>query len=110
MGPNDSPYQGGVFFLDIEFMDNHPFSPPRVSFITKIYHPNVHSSGVICLDILRNQWSPSLSIKMILLLIQNLMDAPETDNAIEPEIAQIFKSNKAQYIKTAKEWTKKYAC
>ena len=110
MGPNDSPYQGGVFFLDIEFMDDHPFRPPRVRFKTRIYHPNVNSKGLICLDILRNQWSPSYSIKMILLVIQNLMEDPNPDETIEPKIALILKFDKDQYIKTAKEWTKKYAC
>ncbi|XP_043568295.1 ubiquitin-conjugating enzyme E2 D1b isoform X3 [Chiloscyllium plagiosum] len=62
MGPYDSPYQGGVFFLAIQFPTDYPFKPPKVAFTTKIYHPNINSNGSICLDILRSQWSPALTI------------------------------------------------
>uniref|UniRef100_A0A8C9WEV9 E2 ubiquitin-conjugating enzyme n=1 Tax=Scleropages formosus TaxID=113540 RepID=A0A8C9WEV9_SCLFO len=62
MGPNDSPYQGGVFFLTIHFPTDYPFKPPKVAFTTKIYHPNINSNGSICLDILRSQWSPALTV------------------------------------------------
>uniref|UniRef100_A0A672GUE8 E2 ubiquitin-conjugating enzyme n=1 Tax=Salarias fasciatus TaxID=181472 RepID=A0A672GUE8_SALFA len=62
MGPGDSPYQGGVFFLTIHFPTDYPFKPPKVAFTTKIYHPNINSNGSICLDILRSQWSPALTV------------------------------------------------
>uniref|UniRef100_A0A4W6DMJ5 E2 ubiquitin-conjugating enzyme n=1 Tax=Lates calcarifer TaxID=8187 RepID=A0A4W6DMJ5_LATCA len=62
MGPSDSPYQGGVFFLTIHFPTDYPFKPPKVAFTTRIYHPNINSNGSICLDILRSQWSPALTI------------------------------------------------
>ena len=56
MGPSDSPYQGGVFFLTIKFPPDYPFKPPKVQFNTKIYHPNINANGGICLDILKEQW------------------------------------------------------
>ncbi|CAK5262284.1 unnamed protein product, partial [Mycena citricolor] len=62
MGPGESPYAGGVFFLSISFPTDYPFKPPKVSFTTKIYHPNINANGSICLDILRDQWSPALTI------------------------------------------------
>jgi len=62
MGPGDSPYSGGVFFLAIHFPTDYPFKPPKVNFTTRIYHPNINSNGSICLDILRDQWSPALTI------------------------------------------------
>ena len=62
MGPPESPYQGGVFFLTIHFPTDYPFKPPKVAFTTRIYHPNINSNGSICLDILRSQWSPALTI------------------------------------------------
>jgi ubiquitin-conjugating enzyme E2 D/E len=58
----ESPYAGGVFFLSISFPVDYPFKPPKVSFTTKIYHPNINANGSICLDILRDQWSPALTI------------------------------------------------
>ena len=58
----DSPFQGGVFFLAIHFPTDYPFKPPKVNFTTRIYHPNINSNGSICLDIIRDQWSPALTI------------------------------------------------
>ena len=66
MGPSDSPFQGGVFFLSIHFPTDYPFKPPKVAFTTKIYHPNINSNGSICLDILRSQWSPALTVSKVL--------------------------------------------
>src|SRR3984885_16089818 len=80
MGPPDSPYTGGVFFLLIHFPVDYPFKPPKVNFTTRIYHPNINSNGSICLDILRDQWSPALTIsKGNSLLPSNLVhvDTPQ---------------------------------
>ncbi|KAJ4827027.1 hypothetical protein Tsubulata_018196, partial [Turnera subulata] len=65
MGPADSPYAGGVFILDIGFPPDYPFKPPKVAFKTKVYHPNVNSDGGICLDILKDQWSPALTVSKV---------------------------------------------
>lgn len=69
----DSPYKDGVFFLDIQFPTDYPFKPPKVTFRTRIYHCNVNSSGQICLDILKEQWSPALTISKVLLSICSLL-------------------------------------
>ncbi|XP_025751685.1 ubiquitin-conjugating enzyme E2 D1 isoform X2 [Manacus vitellinus] len=68
MGPPDSAYQGGVFFLTVHFPTDYPFKPPKIAFTTKIYHPNINSNGSICLDILRSQWSPALTVSKVSLL------------------------------------------
>jgi ubiquitin-conjugating enzyme E2 D/E len=80
MGPDDSPYSGGVFFLDIHFPADYPFKPPKVSFTTRIYHCNINSNGGICLDILKDQWSPALTISKvctILFLIEETLLTPK---------------------------------
>ena len=109
MGPSDSPYQGGVFFLTIRFPSDYPFKPPKVSFTTKIYHPNINANGSICLDILKDQWSPALTISKVLLSISSLLTDANPDDPFVPDIAQLYKSDRKTYEKNAKDWTKKYA-
>ncbi|XP_010623250.1 ubiquitin-conjugating enzyme E2 D4 isoform X2 [Fukomys damarensis] len=109
MGPNDSPYQGGVFFLTIHFPTDYPFKPPKVAFTTKIYHPNINSSGSICLDILRSQWSPALTVSKVLLSICSLLCDPNPDDPLVPEIAHTYKADREKYNRLAQEWTQKYA-
>jgi len=109
MGPDESPYQGGVFFLNIHFPTDYPFKPPKVTFTTRIYHPNINSNGSICLDILKDQWSPALTISKVLLSISSLLTDANPDDPLVPEIANIYKTDRAKYEATAKEWTRKYA-
>ena len=110
MGPEDSPYTGGVFFLSIDFPEDYPHKPPKVQFQTKIYHPNISSSGEICLDILKSEWSPALTISKILLSICSLLCDPNPDdNPLEEEIAEQFKNERNVYLDVAREWTRKYA-
>ena len=109
MGPPDSPYQNGVFFLNIQFPTDYPFKPPKVAFTTKIYHPNINSNGSICLDILRSQWSPALTIAKVLLSICSLLTDPNPDDPLVPEIARIYKQDREKYVKCAREWTSKYS-
>ncbi|CAL8084866.1 unnamed protein product [Calicophoron daubneyi] len=109
MGPPDSAYEGGVFFVNIGFPSDYPFKPPKVSFTTRIYHPNINSDGSICLDILRNQWSPALTISKVLLSICSLLTDPNPDDPLVPEIARQYKSDPSKYAETAREWTRKYA-
>jgi len=109
MGPPESPYQGGVFFLTIHFPTDYPFKPPKVAFTTRIYHPNINSNGSICLDILRAQWSPALTISKVLLSICSLLCDPNPDDPLVPEIARIFKTDRNRYDQLAREWTQKYA-
>ncbi|TRY81614.1 hypothetical protein DNTS_031008, partial [Danionella cerebrum] len=99
MGPNDSPYQGGVFFLTIHFPTDYPFKPPKVAFTTKIYHPNINSNGSICLDILRSQWSPALTVSKVLLSICSLLCDPNPDDPLVPEIAHTYKADREKGIK-----------
>jgi ubiquitin-conjugating enzyme E2 D/E len=108
-GPEGSPYQGGIFFLNIQFPTDYPFKPPRLSFTTRIYHPNINANGAICLDILKNQWSPALTIGKVLLSISSLLTDANPDDPLMPDIAHLYKTDRVRYDSTAREWTRKYA-
>ena len=109
VGPASSPYEGGLFKLNIRFPHDYPFQPPKVNFETKIFHPNISTSGDICLDVLKDQWSPALTISKILLSICSLLTDPNPDDPLVPEIAKMFKDNPIQYEMLARTWTEKYA-
>eukprot|EP01091_Cochliopodium_minus_P013566 TRINITY_DN439_c0_g1_i1.p1 TRINITY_DN439_c0_g1~~TRINITY_DN439_c0_g1_i1.p1 ORF type:complete len:157 (+),score=30.50 TRINITY_DN439_c0_g1_i1:29-472(+) len=109
-GPDDSPYQGGLFFLDINFPADYPFKPPKIKFVTKVYHPNIASTGVICLDILKDNWSPALTVSRVLLSISSLLCDPNPEDPLVPEIAKLYKQDRKQFEINARVWTQKMAC
>ena len=109
MGPEGTPYQGGIFFLRIHFPSDYPFKAPKVSFETNIYHCNVNKNGSICLDILKDQWSPALTISKVLLSITSLLSDPNPDDPLVPEIAKVYKNNRAKHDENARNATIKYA-
>lgn len=108
-GPSQSPYEGGRFKLELFLPEDYPMEAPKIRFLTKIYHPNIDRLGRICLDVLKNNWSPALQIRTILLSIQALLGAPNPDDPLANDVAQSWKDDEKAAIQTAKEWTEKYA-
>ncbi|KNC99019.1 uncharacterized protein SPPG_05969 [Spizellomyces punctatus DAOM BR117] len=110
MGPAGSPYAGGVFFLDIHFPQDYPFKPPKVTYRTRIYHCNINSKGEICLDILKDNWSPALTISKVLLSICSLLTDANPHDPLVGSIAQQYLHDREEHDRVAREWTKRYAC
>lgn len=109
LGPEDTPYAGGIFDLVIQFPVDYPFKPPKVAFTTKVFHPNINAQGGICLDILKDQWSPALSITKVLLSISSLLADANPKDPLVPEVARLYENNRAEFNRVAREWTLKYA-
>lgn len=84
-------------------------APPKVRFLTKIYHPNVDKLGRICLDILKDKWSPALQIRTVLLSIQALLSAPNPDDPLDNNVAEVWKNNEPEALRMAKEFTQSFA-
>ena len=109
IGPEDTPYHGGVFFLTIHFPPDYPFKPPKINFNTKIYHCNISGNGSICLDILKDKWSPALTVNKVLLSICSLFSDCNPDDPLVTDIAQLYRNDRKLHDNTAKDWTALYA-
>ena len=109
-GPSDSCYEGGIFRIDIQIPEDYPFKPPKMKFETKIWHPNISSqTGAICLDILKNEWTPALTIRTALVSLQALLSCPEPDDPQDAEVAKQYKLDIELFNQTAKYWTQNFA-
>jgi ubiquitin-conjugating enzyme E2 D/E len=108
-GPIGSPYESGIFFLEIRFPQDYPFKPPKIKFTTKIYHCNVDAQGGICMNALTDNWTPTLSVAKLLASITHLMMNPNPSHPLTAEIANLYQSNRSEHDRTAAEWTRKYA-
>ena len=108
-GPKDTPFEGGVFKLDISFPPDYPFKPPKVEFVTRIYHPNVNDRGSICVDILKHNWSPALTISKVLMSICSLLMDPNENDPLDADVANVYKTDRKRYEKNVRDYVKKYA-
>jgi ubiquitin-conjugating enzyme E2 T len=112
-GPEDSDYVGGEFRLQVTIPEDYPNAPPTVKFLTKIYHPNIDSSGRICLDSLKphphGTWKPSLNLAIVLTHIRLLMTEPNKDDPLDTQIAEELERQPQMYHEKARKMTAEFA-
>jgi ubiquitin-conjugating enzyme E2 N len=109
LGPTGSPYEDGIFKLEIFLPENYPLCPPKARFLTKVYHPNIDKLGRICISILNKEWSPALSISSLLVSLQSLLSDPNPADPLDTQIADQWIKHRSEAEGIAREWTHKYA-
>jgi ubiquitin-protein ligase len=109
LGPENTPYEGGIFFTRWFLPEEYPFCPPIVKFLTRIYHPNIDARGRVCIDRLSAQYSPIFYIHSLLLSFTLMLDDPNVDDPLVPEIAQQYQQDREEYNRITRVYTKKYA-
>merc|ERR1712141_155376 len=110
LGPHETPFEDGTFKLMMEFCEEYPNKPPRVKFLSRMFHPNIYADGGICLDILKNKWSPTYDVSAILTSIQSLLSDPNPNSPANSMAAQLFKENRREYEKRVKACVEQSWC
>lgn len=109
VGPSDTPYEEGIFQLDISIPPDYPFVAPNIRFLTQIYHPNISRNGEICVDILKSNWSPVLTLSKSLLSIVALLGNPNPDDPLHAESANLYKTNREEFNRKARQMVRDFA-
>lgn len=107
-GPEDTPYDGYIYSLNVNLSDKYPMECPKISFSHSMYHPNISTNGDICLDILQSQYSPTLTLGKILLSISSLLGDPNPNSPLNGEAARLWKGNRDEYNRKVREFSEKY--
>ncbi|CAI2355983.1 unnamed protein product [Caenorhabditis sp. 36 PRJEB53466] len=109
-GPDDTPYAGGQFEIEIKITEQYPFHPPKAKFVTRIWHPNISSqTGAICLDILKDKWAATLTLRTVLLSIQAMLCSPEPSDPQDAVVAKQYMERQEMFKNTASFWTVHFA-
>ncbi|KAH8928402.1 ubiquitin-conjugating enzyme [Atractiella rhizophila] len=110
-GKKDTPWEAGVYKLVMYFPEDYPSKPPKCKFVPPLFHPNVYPSGTVCLSILNEEksWKPAITVKQILLGIQDLLDTPNPDDPAQLEAYTMYKKDKNAYTKKVREEARKNA-
>jgi ubiquitin-conjugating enzyme E2 L3 len=102
------PFNKGAFKIEINFPAEYPFKPPKITFQTKIYHPNIDEKGQVCLPIISPEnWKPATKTDQVIQALVNLVNDPEPEHPLRADLAEEFTKDKKKFFKNAEDFTKK---
>lgn len=108
--PEKAPYNKGAFRIEINFPAEYPFKPPKITFKTKIYHPNIDEKGQVCLPIITPEhWKPATKTDQVIQSLVALVNDPEPEHPLRADLGQEFTRDPKRFFKNAEEYTKKFA-
>ncbi|GAB6033171.1 Nedd8-conjugating enzyme UbcE2M [Chamberlinius hualienensis] len=94
ISPDEGFYRGGRFAFSFKVGPNYPHEPPKVKCETQVYHPNIDLEGNVCLNILREDWKPVLTINSIVYGLQYLFLEPNPEDPLNKEAADVLQNNR----------------
>ena len=106
--PNSGFYKGGIFKFAVNINDNYPIDPPKVKCVPKIYHPNIDLQGNVCLNILREEWSPALDMYNVIMGLVVLFNEPNPSDPLNKEAANTLSKDISKFQRNVKESMKGY--
>lgn len=104
-GPAGTPYENGIFRMKLLLSHDFPQSPPKGYFITRIFHPNISASGEICVNTLKKDWSPSLGLRHVLLVVRCLLIEPFPESALNEQAGKMLLEDYEEYARLARLYT-----
>ncbi|KAF3849214.1 hypothetical protein F7725_015711 [Dissostichus mawsoni] len=108
--PDTAPYDKGAFRIELIFPAEYPFKPPKVTFKTKIYHPNIDEKGQVCLAIISvENWKPATKTDQVIHNLVSLVNSPQPEHPLRADLAEEYSKDRAKFMKNAEEFTKKHS-
>jgi len=119
-GPPNTPYESGLFKAEMIFPLDYPNMPPKMSFISDLWHPNIYPDGRVCISILHppgedafgyestsERWRPIHTAESILLSVISMLADPNSDSPANIDAAKQFREEKAEFMKRVKRCVRK---
>jgi len=108
-GPDQTPFEAGVFKVKLVLPADYPQAPPKGYFLTKIFHPNISKAGEICVNTLKKDWQASFGVGHVLQVVRCLLINPFPESALNEEAGKLFMEDYDEYAKKARMYAEIHA-
>lgn len=118
-GTKDSLYEGTILQATLEFPREYPIFPPKMKFVTEMFHPNIYKDGSVCISMLHatdddpsgyerpdEKWSPVYGVQSVIISVLNLLNEPNTESPANVDASALYKKNYEKYCEYVKKLAK----